>query len=337
MYRRDQKGKYAAISAVLAVVLALWITMPLTDRASMDSKMPMQFKGRTVNLKSLGVDVALEGQAPGSPLNGENKGEASSLYNGGNGDGIKFDEAQSGSGGTNASASSAGKNADTSVPGTGAASGGSGSGAGAAGAAKKIASMPALGGASGGNTSAGGVANKMFGSGSPSLGVSSAGGAGKTENAPGAKALAALNKSAAFSQNAGKLGGDAAKNLASAAFDGNKPNVSLNGNSEKAATGNTALASAAGKVSDLKDNDPSLNSTKITPPAPTASAESSSSSMEQQIEQMVIQYALQSMLGAVFGSVGQAISGSIKTAMGSGANDAWSGQHGGTCPGGKCG
>ncbi len=339
MARKDQKGKYAAISAVLAVLLALWITMPLTERASLDGRMPVQFKGKTVNLKSLGVDVALEGQAPGGPVNGEVKGEASSLYNSGNADGVKFDEAQSASGG-NAASGSAQKNADASVPAVPGSGSGSGSApsAGAAGN-KKLSSMAALGGSSAGGTSAsGGTASKMFGSGSAALAVTSAGNAGKVDNAPsagrGSAMLAALNKSAAFSQTAAKSGSDDSKGLASSAFDGNKAKALLGGKDEKtAASGGAALAGVNGNVSNLKDNDPALNSNKITPPSPTASAESSSSSMEQQIEKMVVQMALQYMLGAVFGAAGSAISSAMSSAMNSGANSAYSG---GSNSGTKC-
>ncbi|MFA5161379.1 MAG: hypothetical protein WC421_03950 [Elusimicrobiales bacterium] len=155
-----QTGKYAVAGIIIAVLVGLWVSLPLTDKNSEPS--PANMRGRAVDLRSLGEDFSQYGQSS------EKSAAGSSLYNAGLSGGIQFEEAP----GTPSRVDIPAVAPQPAAAGGGSAAyGASGAGGGAGGAAKRLSMMPSIGG-SGGSSSGGKLMGASMGG-----GVSKQGGA----------------------------------------------------------------------------------------------------------------------------------------------------------------
>jgi len=260
------------------------------------------FKSKVSDISSLGSEVSLEGGAPGAALSGEminnpaTSGEEllSSLFQSGPED-VPGAEASS-SAEADAAPGPAGGSAAPYAPSAG--SGGSGLGG-------KLNVVASLGGSSGGSMTAGGTHGKFFGSGNQKADFAPSAGADlkKIASAPERKnsITAMLNNSQTQSKLAASAGnmGDA-RGGAAAAFGGSVKGGATASLDSASQQGAGAIGLEDGQeTANLKTSDPSLSSTKVTPPAVTPPKEVKDPNEE--LKQMLIKMLFQALLGVAFG------------------------------------
>ncbi len=299
--RKSKAKQYVIGGTVSVIMLALWISLPLMSGSSLDSSVSAgnPFSSRVADISLLGSDIAPEAGAPGSPLSGE------MIYNPAtSGEDIASSLFQSGISDGEAAASSASAGVQAPLPGgPGSASAGTPAPS-AAGPHGRLHAAASITGGNSNSMTTGSMHGKFFGSGNQ-----------KSDFAPVDKAdlkkptvadkrnslVAMLGNSANKSELAAKTGKmDAARGGASSAFGGAAAakGMDLNDNLEQAQTeGGLNMGQAA---SDLKKNDPSLNKTKVTPPAPPKDITDESEETKKQIKMMVIQMVLKVALGIAF-------------------------------------
>lgn len=310
---KTSKNTQYAVGGVIAVVIVFaWISLPLMQKSSFDTSVPSgnPFRSKAVDLNSL--EIPAEGSAPGYALSGvmsDNPATAegvadSSLYNSGMGELSGGEGAAGGAGPAGAGASaSASASAGVGAPSTG---GGKGS----------FPKMSAPGSLSGGNSNsmtAGGSHKKFFGS-------------GNTEAQLEPSSLADVKKGIAKDKPSGLLAALASTEKKSLASTGMSVDQSRGGASsafvKSAASSNPGLNTEIeeqsavaglelGKVdSDLKKNDPSLNSKKFKPPeVPEPKVVDNDEMYKQMILQMIISQVLGPMFGAMFSMGGSGAGG----------------------------
>ncbi|MDP2865462.1 MAG: hypothetical protein Q8O90_04390 [Elusimicrobiota bacterium] len=300
--KKKKSTQYVIGGTVAVIILGLWISLPLMTGSSLDSSASSAnpFSSRAANLSLLGSEISAEGGAPGSPLSGAmidnpaTSGEeiASSLFQ----SGLVGDEA----------AAPASADAGAPAPGASASASASAGAPAPSGPRGKLNASASLTGGNANSMSSGGKHDKFFGG----------AGSQKSELAPLAPAdlkklagpdkksglVAMLSNSADKSALAAKTGDmNAAKGGASAAFANTAKagGSDLSNDLESKAVG--AGMQMGQTAQDLKKNDPSLNKTKVTPPAEPEDVTDKDEEMKQQIKMMIIQMVLKSLLGAVFG------------------------------------
>lgn len=297
--KKNKSKQYVIGGTVAVIILALWISLPLMSGSSLDSSVSTgnPFSSKVADIGLLGSDISPEAGAPGSPLSGE------MIYNPAtSGEDIASSLFQSGLSDGEAPASSASVDAAPSIPEASASAGGPAP-SGAAPHGKLTAAASITGGNSNSMT-AGSLHSKFFG-----------GGNQKSDFTPVAKAdlkkpaavdkknslMAMLDTSSKKSELAAKTGNlGAAKGGASSAFGGaaTAKGLDLNDGMEQQASESGLQMGQTSQ--DLKKNDPSLNKTKVTPPAPPKDITDESEEMKQQIKMMIIQMVLKMALGAIF-------------------------------------
>ncbi len=319
--KKNKRAQYAIMGGVGVTLVGIWICLPLMNSSSLDSRAKTNFVTKKADMRNLGGEIQLEGQAPGQALTGEminnpamSQNAPSGLYQSAtSSEAIRFDEAQVPT--TDASSSGSGVSAGGGGGG-GASSGGGGGGGSAAsavGAGKgKLTSMPGLGGTSGGSSSASAPVNsqKQFGSGAAKNDFSPVANLPKGGKTDGKLMQSLKNASALGDKAAAAKAMDASKGLASSAFDGgNVKNANLNtGLEQDASQGAVGLSEAMDQtIKDLKANDKTLDNKKFNIPKPTEKEADEEDEFAKEILKMVLQTAISSMLGPMFGAIGQAM------------------------------
>jgi|GEM_PF-794855 len=326
--KKNKRAQYAIMGGVGVTLVGIWICLPLMNSSSLDSGTKTNFVTKKADMRNLGGDIQLEGQAPGQALTGEminnpamSAQAPSGLYQSGTAnDAIRFDEAQMpAAGGTSSGSgvSSGGSGGGGASSGGGASGGGSASSAVGAGKGK-LASMPGLGGTSGGSSSASAPVNsqKQFGSGSAKNDFSPVANLPKGGKTDGKLMQSLKNTSALGDKAAAAKAMDASKGLASSAFDGgNVKNANLNtGLEQDASQGAVGLSEAMDQtIANLKANDKTLDNKKYNIPKPTETEADEEDEFAKEILKMVLQTAISSMLGPVFGAIGQAMAVGINS------------------------
>ncbi|MDQ7772415.1 MAG: hypothetical protein RDU13_02705 [Elusimicrobiales bacterium] len=306
--KKSKTTQYAVGGAIAVVIMFGWLSLPLMQKSSFDTSVPSgnPFRSKAVDLNSL--EIPAEGSAPGYALSGmmsDNPATAggfadSSLFSSGMGE---LSDGEAAEGKADGVSSSASASAAVSAPSAGAPKG-------------SFPKMSAPGSLSGGNSNsmtAGGSHNKFFGSGNASA-----------QLAP--SSLADVKKAVAKDKTSGLMASLASVEKKSLSSSGMSVDESRGGASSafvKTAAGSrsdldteieeqSAVAGLElGKVdSDLKKNDPSINSKKFKPPE---IPEPKVVENDEMYKQMIIQMIISQVLGPMFGAM-------MKGAMGGGAD-----------------
>ncbi len=323
--KKGKTAQYAIGGVVGFIVLVLWFSVPLMDRSSWNTAVPEgnPFSSKSVDLSSLSDGMGYEGGAPGSPLSGEltynpaTSGDdvGSSLYNSGFEEMIDGEmengEGEGASGAVAVSAGSSSKHSgsayapsprNTSI-----------------GKLNKVASIGSGGGSSG---TSGKKHNKFFGGGNDKAKFS------ENYNAPigkikkDSKLLASADNSRKQSKKAEAINlkgkEEAGRSGIAAAF-----NNLVKADDSQITTGLEEAASDSGIVEgeiggDLKKNDPGLNKSKYTPPAP--GEPSSGVDNDEKYKQMIIKMVIGATLGSMFGAMGKVMAKAIMPPSGSTTN-----------------
>lgn len=303
--KKSAATRYAAAGGITIIVALAWISLPLMQKSSLDTSVSYSsnFSGRSSNLRTLGLGVAPEGQAPGSPLTGElvnNPASApagiapSSLYQS-QGEGVSAGEQPSAA-------------ADVRPPEAGAAKSPARDYSAAAPKAK-LTTLPSLSGGGGGSSSAGSVnASRFFGSGNVKAEVS------LPSPAEDMKAYEKPAQGAVFSslQKAESVSAAAAaapdtltaKGGASSAFETSKlSNRQLFAEMERISAGGGLKIGQA--VKDLKTSDKNLSKKKLQSPMPYMDPFANSDAI---FKRMLLQTLISAVLGPAFGAVGGLVS-----------------------------
>ena len=306
MEKKRKFTQYAAGGAVAVVILFAWISIPLMHNSSLDSSANPNgfFRTKTADVHSLASEIPLEGAAPGYSLNGGmfnnpvTSGEniAATLFQSGPPeDGVPADSPAE-------SFASAVQFPEPPAPAPGASPG-------AAPAAKaKISPVPSIGSGNSNTMTVGSTHNNLFGSGAAAkkkdAGLAAAADSVKTTRKPGfarnkrSALVAGLQKMNARSLSAAKsFSADRSRSGASSAFNGGvkRRPADLSTSMELAAEGAGITMSAAAQ--DLKRNDPSMSSKKITIPEPKVDKDAEA---DEEMKRMILQMLLSSMLGGLF-------------------------------------
>lgn len=304
--RKNKSSQYVVGGTVAIIILGVWISLPLMNNSSMSASVGAgnPFKSKVSDISSLGSDVSAEGSAPGAALSGEminnpaTSGEEilSSLFQSGPEDGAGAADSASASADVGAAPGPAGSSAAPYAPSAG---GGSGPGG-------KLNAVASLGGSGGGSMTAGGTHGKFFGSGNQKADFAPAVGADlkKIASGPDKKGAvtAMLNNTQAQSKLAASAGalGDA-RGGAAAAFGGSSKGGATASLDSAAQQGAGAVGLEDGQATgNLKRNDPSLNKSKVTPPAVTPAKEVKDPNEE--MKKMIIQLIIKAAMGMAFGA-----------------------------------
>lgn len=298
---KKKKMQYIIASIVFVVILFIWITIPLLNESSWDSKVSYGIPSKSASSALFdGVGV----NAPGEPLTGalinnpatNPDGEASRLFSMPESD-IEYEEKQTAQepqvdrNVTPPAVSNPNSSVAQNIP--------------------KLSKMPSLGGSNNGTMTLGSKHRSFFGGGGdakadlvPLDKTLKSGDNEKRKN----YALMALQNAEKKSVAAAKSNDmDKAKGMAASAFEKTKKfdEDILNTDTEKQS------ANSGIELSNIQEqfrkNDPALSSKKITLPTPKED-EDENKKMEQQIKMMIIQMILQATLGSVFGAIGNMIS-----------------------------
>ncbi len=301
--RKNKSAQYVVGATVAIIILGAWISLPLMNSSSMSSSAAGNpFSSRVSDISSLGSDISQEGGAPGSALSGEminnpaTSGEEilSSLFQ----SGPSPEDAAQPSASADVGPAPAPGGAEVSGPGGGSAPAGRPGG--------KLAAVASLSGSNSNSMTAGSNHGKFFGSGNQKSDFAPAVAADLKKSASGPdtkKSVASiLNSTLEQSKLAARTGNLAdARGGASSAFGGTAKAASsdlLKGSAEESsAVSGLALGEA---TDNLKKNDPTLNKSKVTPPAPTPPK--SVKDPNEEMKQMIIKMFLQAALGCVFGA-----------------------------------
>lgn len=303
--KKSKNTQYAVGGVIAVVIVFAWLSLPLMQKSSFDTSVPSgnPFKSKAVDLNSL--EIPAEGSAPGYALSGmmsDNPATAgdladSSLYSSGMGE-LSDGEAADSAAGVTASAS-ASASAGVSAP----------SASGPKGSMPKMSAPGSLSGGGGNSRTAGGSHDKFFG-------------ASNADAELRPSSLPDVKKSVAKDKTSGLLASLASVEKKSLSSAGMKIDQSRGGASsafvKTSASGNPDLTTEIeeqsavaglelGKVdSDLKKNDPSINSKKFKPPEVP---EPKVVEDDEMYKQMIIQMIISQVLGPMFG-------GLMKGAMG---------------------
>ena len=314
--KKNKPAQYILSGIIAVVVLVAWISLPLISNSSLDSSVSAgnPFKSKVTDIGSLMGDIPSGGWSQGSPLSGEmtdnpaTSGESmvSSLFQSGVGD-------EEPSAGPDAAEGAGGPGMDSGMSGgpsgdyMGPASGGS------QGERPKLNPQASFAGGGSNSSSASGPHSRFFGGDSAKPNFAPATGSNANvarEPAKNGALMSMLSNSAEKSRFAAKTGNlYAAHGGAASAFERTaKADTSdLTTDLEnKSAVSGLSVGQAA---RDLKTNDPKLNSSKVTPPAPKPVEDKEST--EEEIKKMLMQMIIQSTLGEMFGSVGQLLGSAI--------------------------
>ena len=299
--KKNKSTQYVIGGTVAVIILGLWISLPLMSGSSLDSSVSTgnPFRSKVADISLLGSDISSEGGAPGSPLSGDminnpaTSGEeiASSLFESGPGS----DEPAVAVSADASAAPAASPMASAGAP------------AAPSGPRGRLSAAASITAGNSSSMSSGGKHDKFFGTGNQ-----------KSEFAPAAPAdlkkmaatdkknsplLAMLGNTADKSVLAAKTGSsmDAAKGGSASAFANTaKASGSDLNNGFENLTAQAGLQMGQ-TAQDLKKNDPSLNKSKIVPPATPEKVEDKDDEMKQQLKMMIIQMVLKMALGAVLG------------------------------------
>jgi len=276
--KKKKSTQYVIGGTVAVIILGLWISLPLMTGSSLDSSASSAnpFSSRAANLSLLGSEFSPEGGAPGSPLSGA----------------MIDNPPASADAGAPAPGASAYASASAGAP---APSGPKG----------KLNAAASITGGNANSMSSGSKHDKFFGSGNQKSELAPLAPADlKKMTGPDKKSglVAMLSNSANKSALAAKTGDmNAAKGGASAAFANTAKagGSDLNNDLESKAVG--AGVQMGQTAQDLKKNDPSLNKTKVTPPAAPEDVTDENEEMKKQIKMMIIKMVLQAVLGPILG------------------------------------
>lgn len=298
---KKSKNTQYAVGGVIAVVIVFgWLSLPLMQKSSFDTSVPAgnPFKSKAVDLNSL--EIPAEGSAPGYALSGmmsDNPATAgdladSSLYSSGMGE-LSDGEAAAGSADSAASAS-ASASAGVSAPSAGA----------GRSSIPKMSAPGSLSGGGGNSRTAAGSHKKFFGAGNADAELTPsalpAGSRPMGKDKP-TGLLASLSSVEKKSLSSAGMNVDQSRGGASSAFT-----RSAGSGSADLATEIEEQSAVAGlelgKVdSDLKRNDPSINSKKFKPPEiPEPKVVEDDEMYKQMIMQMIISQVLGPMFGSLF-------------------------------------
>ena len=305
--RKNKSSQYVVGGTVAIIILGVWVSLPLMNNSSMSASVGAgnPFKSKVSDISALGSEVALEGGAPGAALSGEminnpaTSGEEilSSLFQSGPEDGAGAEASASASADVGAAPGPAGDSAAPYAP---------SAGGGRSAPGGKLNAVASLGGSSGGSMTAGGTHGKFFGSGNQKADFAPAVGADlkKIASGPDKKGAvtAMLNNTQAQSKLAASAGalGDA-RGGAAAAFGGSAKGGATASLDSAAQQGAGAVGLEDGQATgNLKKNDPTLNKSKITPPAVTPASEVKDPNEE--MKKMIIQLIIKAAMGMAFGA-----------------------------------
>ncbi len=301
--RKPQFTRYAIGGAVAVVILFAWISIPLMQSSPLDSSVGTGgfFKSRTADVNSLGSEIPQEGGAPGYSLNGGmlnnpvTSGEniAATLFQSGpSEEGAPEDL----SAGAFASA--------VQVPDAPAPSGGAAGAAAAPGIKAKMSMVPSMGSGGANTMTIGGTHDKFFGSGAgvkkEDVLAASAKNVRRPDLAQDRKGalVAGLEKMSAKSSLASRsVSADGSRDGASSAFDGGVKTRSASLNTAIEAASQGAGISMDAAAQDLKRNDPSMSSKKITIPEPKVDKDKEA---DEEMKKMILQMLMSSLLGGLF-------------------------------------
>jgi len=311
--KKNKTAQYAIGGVVGFIILVLLFSVPLMDRSSWNTAVPEgnPFSSKSVDLSSLSDGMSYESGAPGAPLSGEltynpaTSGDdiGSSLYNSGF-DGISDGEIEEGEGESRAVAVSAGSSSKYS----GSANAPSPRKV-SIGKLNKVASI----GSGGGSSGTRGKKQKFFGGGNDRAKFS------ENYNAPigkikkDSKLLSSANNSRKHSKKAEAINlkgkEEAGRSGIAAAFS----NL-VKADDSQITTGLEEAAAASGIAEgeiggDLKKNDPGLNKSKYTPPAP--GKPSSGDNSDEKYKQMLISLVMRGTLSPMFGAMGNVMSAAM--------------------------
>lgn len=296
--KKSKPTQYAVGGAIAVVIMFGWLSLPLIQKSSFDTSVPSgnPFRSKAVDLNSL--EIPAEGSAPGYALSGmmsDNPATAggladSSLFSSGM---AELSDGEAAEGTADGTAAAAPASAAVSAPSAGAPKG-------------SFPKMSAPGSLSGGNSNsmtAGGSHSKFFGSGNAEAKLSPA-------SLPDVKKAVAKDKASGLMAS---LASVEKKSLSSSGMSVDESRGGAAGAFVKTAAGSrsdldteieeqSAVAGLElGKVdSDLKKNDPSINSKKFKPPEiPEPKVVENDEMFKQMIMQMIISQVLGPMFGAM--------------------------------------
>lgn len=313
--RQSKSKQYVIGGIVAAIILFMWISIPLMSNSSLDSSVSgSPFKSRPADLGALndGYSSDLPGQVLDGTMtdNPATSGEmiASSLFQLGPSDtetpGLEDSVSASGvSGGVGGGASAGGGGAF-----------GAGGGPARFAPKGKVGGLGNIGGASGGGSqTSGGKHEKFFGGGgnakadmSPILPPSDGKGPGGEKKNAYLTALQNMDTKSSKAAQARTIVG--ARGGATSAFVGGKakPDSLVKATEMLAGAGAAGLSGGgASAIEELKGSDPKSKKPNFTPPKPEA--KEAKDDENEKFKQMLIQMLIQSLLGPIFSNMASSL------------------------------